>query len=232
MFGRKRFRLATAVILTLMLTIALAPVAAAQDVGVGPPPVDVPTDTDDSGEGEVTPLPSVGGGNGGTTPLPDGGNGGTTPLPDGGNGGTTPLPGGGDGGTTPLPGGNGGTMTPPAPSWPPPNSNLIVRHAATQVQLISVGDGLQTYFVGLGGVGHSGPYISSFSSLAQQYLTGGAVTLFSGANPGTGKPITIYYLPAENKIRVSTYYPDTQYDTNKPYVFTVDSGHNVVHDQW
>ncbi len=49
---------------------------------------------------------------------------------------------------------------------------------------------------------------------------------------GTGKSGAIYYLPAEKKLRISTYYPDTQYDVNKPYVFTVDSGHNVVHEQW
>ena len=115
----------------------------------------------------------------------------------------------------------------PAPSWPP--SNMIVTHAATQVQLAPVGDGLQAYFIGTDGTGHPGPYIASFSSLASQHPAGGAVTLFTGSNQGTGKPITIYYLPSEMKIRVSTFYPDTQYDINKPYVFTVDSGHNVVH---
>ena len=58
------------------------------------------------------------------------------------------------------------------------------------------------------------------------------MTLCTGANPVTGKPVTIYYLAAAKKIRVSAYYPDTRYDVNKPCVFTVDSGHNVVHDQW
>ena len=147
-----------------------------------------------------------------------------TPRPDTGTDGETPRPGGsgGNGGS-----GGGGMM---APSWPP--SNMIVHHAATQVQLAPVGDGLQAYFIGPGGVGHPGPYIPSFASLATTYPTGGAVTLFTGTNQGTGKPITIYYLASEKKVRVSTYYPDTQYDVNKPYVFTVDSGHNVVHDQW
>ena len=212
MFRRKRSRLATALILALLLATALAPAALAQE----PPPVNDPANG--NGDSDTTPPPT--GGNGGTPP-PTGGNGGTPP-PTGGNGGTPP-PTGGNGGN----GGGGGMM---APSWPP--SNLVVRHAATQVQLTAVGDGLQTYFIGTDGVGHSGPYIASFSSLASQHPAGGAVTLFSGANQGTGKPITIYYLPAEKKIRVSTYYPDTQYDVNKPYVFTVDSGHNVVHDQW
>ena len=117
-----------------------------------------------------------------------------------------------------------------APSWPP--SNMIVTHAATQVQLSPVNGGLQAYFIGPGGVGHSGPWIPSFDSLAAKYPTGGAMTLYTGTNPGTGKPVTIYYLASEKKVRVSTYYPDTQYDVNKPYVFTVDSGHAVVHDQW
>jgi hypothetical protein len=109
---------------------------------------------------------------------------------------------------------------------------MIVHHAATQVQLSPVNDGLQAYFIAPGGVGHSGPWIESFASLATKHPAGGAVTLFTGSNQGTGKPITIYYLPTEMKLRISTYYPDTQYDINKPYVFTVDSGHNVVHEQW
>ena len=221
MLGRKRFRLAAIVILTLILTVALAPAAAAAADRM-PPPVNDPTDGSDST-----------GGNGGTTNPPPtngtGGNGGTTNPPptngNGGNGGTTnPPPTNGNGGN----GGGGGGMM--APSWPP--SNMIVRHAATQVQLSPVNDGLQAYFIAPGGVGHSGPWIASFASLATQYPTGGAITLFTGSNQGTGKPITIYYLASEKKIRVSTYYPDTQYDVNKPYVFTVDSGHNVVHDQW
>ena len=128
------------------------------------------------------------------------------------------------------PSGNGmdDMKSPSAPAWPPPG--LIVTHAATQVQLAPVGGGLQTYLIGSDGTGHSGPYIPAFGTLAQQHA--GAATLWSGANPGTGKSVTITYLPAENKIRISTYYPDTQYDVNKPYVFTVDSGHNVVHEQW
>ena len=115
-----------------------------------------------------------------------------------------------------------------APAWPPPG--LIVTHAATQVQLAPVNDGLQSYLIGSDGTGHSGPFIASFAALAQQHA--GVATLWTGTNPGTGKSVTIYYLPAENKIRISTYYPDTQYDVNKPYVFTVDAGHNVVHEQW
>ena len=172
---------------------------------------------DNTGNTTITPPPS-GNTGGGTNPPPIGGGG-------GGGGGTLP-PGGGDNNT----GGGGGGGSAAAPSWPP--SNMIVTHAATQVQLASVNDGLQTYFIGPGGVGHSGPWIKPFASLAADHPTGGAVTLYTGSNPGTGKPVTIYYLASEKKIRISTYYPDTQYDTNKPYVFTVDSGHNVTHDQW
>lgn len=209
MFRHRRFRLATVAILTFLLATALAPAAYAAHGEEHPPPAEVPDDT--------------GGDQSGNRPLP-GGNGGGAPLPgDNGNG--------GNGGGQPLPGGNGnggGGMM--APSWPP--SNMIVHHAATQVQLAPVNDGLQVYFIAPGGVGHSGPWIDTFANLAAKYPTGGAMTLFTGTNPGTGKSVTIYYLAAEKKIRVSTYYPDTQYDVNKPYVFTVDSGHNVVHDQW
>ena len=213
MFGRKRFSLATVVILFLLLTIALAPVAAAAPND--PPPPDPPANGN-----TVTPPPPPSGGTGATPPPPDG------------NGGTgTPAPPDTDTGTPAPPDtGTGGMMPPSAPSWPPPE--LIVTHAATQVQLTSVGDGLQSYFIGADGTGHSGPYIDSFSNLAQLHSTGGAVTLFTGTNPGTGKGITIYYLPTEQKVRISTYYPDNEYDTNKPYVFTIDSGHNVTHDQW
>ena len=221
MFRHKRFRLATVAILTLLLATALAPAAYATHGGAHPPPAEVPAD---AGNQDDTPRP--GGSNGGGTPRPGGSNGG-----NGDNGGGTPRPGGGNGGNgngNGNGGGGGGGMM--APSWPP--SNMIVHHAATQVQLAPVNDGLQAYFIAPGGVGHSGPWIESFASLAQKYPTGGAMTLFTGSNQGTGKPINIYYLASEKKIRVSTYYPDTQYDVNKPYVFTVDSGHNVVHDQW
>ena len=222
MFQRKRFRLVIAIILTLLLTVALASLAAAQDVGNGNPPK----------PGTPTPEPTatralpgtVGGDNDQTgdpakptRTLPDstGGNGDQT----GGNGDQT----GGNGDQT------GGNMMKPAP-WPP--SNLIVRHAATPVQLSAAGGGMNTYFIGPDGAAHSGPYIDSFSNLAQKHPSGGAVTLYSGTNPGSGKPVTIYYLPAEMKVRISTYYPDTQYDVNKPYILTVDANHSVTHDRW
>ncbi len=213
MFQRKRSKLTTGVILALILTIALASVAAAQAPDQPPPP-DPPADPPANG---VPPPP----GGTGDPPPPDNGD---PPPPDNGD----PLPpgngsGNGNGGGN---GDGGGGMM--APAWPPPG--LIVTHAATQVQLAPVGDGLQSYLIGADGRGHSGPYIASFAKLAQMHA--GAATLWTGANPGTGKPVTIYFLPAENKLRISTFYPDTQYDVNKPYVFTVDAGHNVVHEQW
>ena len=204
MYRNNRFKLTTGLVLALVLTIALASVAAAQQPPPPHPPIDAPANGD-------PPPPS----DNGNPPPPDNGN---PPPPDNGN---PPPPSNGNGNGS----GGGGMM---APAWPP--AGLIVTHAATQVQLAPVGDGLQTYLIGSDGTGHSGPWIASFAKLAQMH--GGAATLWTGTNPGTGKPVTIYYLGAENKIRVSTYYPDTQYDVNKPYVFTVDTGHNVVHEQW
>ena len=215
MFRHKRFNLTTGVILALVLTIAFAPVVVAQTPTPQPPPPDPPAEGT-----RTTPAPPSGGSG---PPLPPGTT--PTPVPPG----TTPTPpappGNGGNGGNGNGGSSGGMM---APAWPP--SNLIVHHAATQVQLAPVNDGLQTYLIGADGTGHSGPYIDSFSNLAQAHA--GVATLWTGTNPGTGKSVTIYYLPAENKLRISTYYPDTQYDVNKPYVFTVDAGHNVVHDQW
>lgn len=52
---------------------------------------------------------------------------------------------------------------------------------------------------------------------------------FSGVNPMTGKSVTIDCVTQgeETLLRVSTFYPDNEYDTNKSYIFTLDSGHNV-----
>ena len=92
--------------------------------------------------------------------------------------------------------------------------------------------GLQFYFIGADGSSHTGPWLAPFSDLAALHPSGASVSLYTGANSFTGKPIQIYYLPAEQKIRISTYYPDTQYDTNKPYVYTVDGAHSVNHEAW
>ena len=115
---------------------------------------------------------------------------------------------------------------PSAPFTPP--TDCIVAHAATPAQLCSVGGGLQYYFIGADGSSSQGPWISPFGDLA----TAASASVYSGTNPLTGKSVQITYLAAENKIRISTFYPDTEYDTNKPYNFTVDANNSVSHEAW
>ena len=98
-------------------------------------------------------------------------------------------------------------------------------------QLCPVSGGLQYYFIGADGSSQPGPWIQPLSELATLHSTGFA-SLYSGTNPKTGKSVQIHFLGSENKIRVSTFYPDTQYDTNKPYNFTVDSNNSVSHEAW
>ncbi len=119
---------------------------------------------------------------------------------------------------------------PSAPFTPP--ANCIVAHAATPAQLCPVAGGLQYYFIGADGSSSGGPWIDSFTELAGHYAAGGGVSLYSGSNPLTGKQVDITYLPSEQKLRISTYYPDNQYDVNKPYVFTVDTGNAIKHEAW
>lgn len=115
--------------------------------------------------------------------------------------------------------------------WPPPNA--IVLHPATPLQLSAAGTGLRCYFIGRDGASRTGPYIDSFSILAHKHPGGDPVTLYSGHNPLSGKPVTIDYLPAQKKLRVSTYYSDRPpHDINKPYIFTVDANHSVTYEQW
>jgi hypothetical protein len=121
------------------------------------------------------------------------------------------------------------TPHPSAPFSPP--ADCIVAHAATPAQLCPVSGGLQYYFIGADGSSQPGPWIQPLSELATLHSTGFA-SLYSGTNPKTGKSVQIHFLGSENKIRVSTFYPDTQYDTNKPYNFTVDSNNSVSHEAW
>ena len=209
MFHRKRFRSIIAIILSLLLTAALVLVVSAQDAGEGgapPPPVppEVPT--------PATPVPTPPPTPPDPQPTPP------DPLP------TPPTP----TATPDMGNGDNGMMAPTM--WPPPNA--IVRHAATPIQISALPGGLSVYFVGPDGA-TTGPVLASFSSLAEMHPDGAAVELFSGTNPGTGKMVTIEYLPAEMKIRVSTYYADKPpYDYNKPYVFIVDADHSVDHVKW
>ena len=50
----------------------------------------------------------------------------------------------------------------------------------------------------------------------------------------TGKSVVIDYIVEGEKtlLRVSRYYPDNEYDTNKPYVLTLDPGHTVRYISW
>lgn len=219
MFHRKRFRLAAVITAVLLLTIATASVAAAHasptltnDLPrrVLPP---IPTDDDDD-DNSPTPRP-------GQTPSTGGGNGG-----GGGGGQTTPT----TGGSVSPPATENGLIKPVVYPWPPPNA--IVLHAATPIQLSQAGSGLRVYFISRDGDSEIGPFFDEFGILAHNY-SGDPVTLYTGFNPGTGKPVTIDYLPSQNKLRVSTFYADRPpHDINKPYVFTVDADHNVIHEQW
>lgn len=111
--------------------------------------------------------------------------------------------------------------------------NRIVFHPATPVQLCKVGAGLQVYFVGADGKTYFGPWVPPFAELAATYPEGESASIYSGRNPLTGKPVNIDYLPAKHKIRVSTFYADRPpYDINKPYVYTVDPIHTIIHEQW
>lgn len=219
MFHRKRFRQAAVFPLTLLLTVVLASISLAQESS--PPPLGGPASATPASE-ETTNPPAGGNGNPTATATPTTGGGppdpGGSPTPMA----TTLPPDGGNGG-------NGGMMM--SASWPPPNS--IVHHAATPIQISSLGGGLQVYLIGPDGMGQSGPLLGSISSLAEMHPSGGAVELYRGTNPASGKPVTIHYLPDAMKIHVSTFYADKPpHDYNKPYIFTVDADHSVTHEAW
>ena len=222
---KKSVRIATPVLLALLLTIAILPGAAFAQPPSGTPdqvpepngaPGGTPEGTQETPSGDPpTETPPV------TPPV-------TTPpvtTPPA----TTPPA------TTP-PATNPPVTTPPVmnpqphPSAPfTPPADCIVAHAATPAQLCPIGGGLQYYFTGSGGT-QTGPWIQPFSELAT--LHAGVASIYSGTNPFTGKPVQIHYLPADQKIRISTFYPDNQYDTNKPYNFTVDANNSVSHEAW
>ena len=146
----------------------------------------------------------------------------------------TPTPGTPTPTSTPRPDNGGGL--PPGPV-PEPTvlaaPNRIVFHAATPAQLCKVDDGLQYYFVAWDGSTLLGPWVPPFSELAaMMYPAGEAVSLYSGYNPFTGKPVNIDYLPSVHRIRVSTYYADREYDKNKPYIFHFGPEHDITYDTW
>ena len=79
----------------------------------------------------------------------------------------------------------------------------------------------------------TGPYLPPIQELAETHpLVPPRVELYSGINPLTGKTVQINYLPVEQIIRVSTYYADTPYSIDKPYIFTFTNSHQVTHEVW
>ena len=150
----------------------------------------------------VPALPGGGSPNSGNTP-----NSGNPPPPP------TSNPDGGSGGGS----GSGGT-----PVYT--GENCHISHAATPAQICSVANGMQYWYIGADGSAQPGPFLPDDPKIES----------FTGTNPMTGKSVTIDYVMENDQtlLRVQTYYPDNEYDTNKPYVFTLDPGHNVNHIQW
>ena len=106
-----------------------------------------------------------------------------------------------------------------------PQAPCLVAHAATPAQLCLTAAGIEYYFIGPDGVA-SGPLLPSISQLAGSYSAfSPTVELYRGTNPLTGKAVHVDYLPSENAIRVRTYYADTPYSVDKPYIFTLDEAY-------
>ena len=108
-------------------------------------------------------------------------------------------------------------------------ADCIVTHAATPAQLCPLEgtSSFQYYHIGADGTSVAGPIITRPSAGSP------AVELFSGTNPKTGKSVTVEYkTDGWNRLQVNTYYPDTEYDTDKPYVFSVSNDNAVTHISW
>ncbi|MDE0461991.1 MAG: hypothetical protein OXH93_06275 [Caldilineaceae bacterium] len=153
---------------------------------------------------------------------PDNTNPNTPPPPSSNTPGSTnppPAPGPNDDGGPDGGGGSGGGSTPVYTGV-----GCHISHAATPAQICSVPNGLQYWYIGADGSAQPGPFLPDEPKIES----------FSGTNPMTGKSVTIDYVTENEQtlLRVQTYYPDNEYDTNKPYVFTLDPGHNVNHIQW
>ena len=119
---------------------------------------------------------------------------------------------------------------------PPRSAPCLVPHPATPVQVCrnNKTGSLRFYFVGPKEV-FSGPLFPSISGFASIYPKGflpAEVELYRGPSAGINKEITVHYLTNSNQLRVSTYYADNEYDTDKPYVFTIDIDGKVTHLAW
>lgn len=215
------------ILLSFLLALLGLSVAVAQGPGAGPPggPPDTmnPTPTPDMMP-EPTATPDT------MMPQPT-----ATPDTSGPSnpGGPTTGPGGPGDPTGPITDpdtGNGGDMMRVIRT-----SNRIVMHAAAPVNLIKTGDGgLHLYFIGADGSTFTGPTFSSFATLEEMHPSGAAVSLFDGSNPSTGQPVTVDYLPDENRIFVKTFYPagHDKHNPHKAYDFTVDDKYKVKHVNW
>ena len=213
---------ATPIVLALLLTIALLPAAALATSHDEPPPAPGVV------EPPPPPPPLAGGSQPPPAPAPSTEVPPPPPTPSTGGPSPTPTPTtGGPAPTAPTPSPTP-SAHPSAPSTPP--SDCVVAHAATPAQLCTIAGGLQYYFIAPDGSTRTGPYIQPFSELATLHTS--FVSLYSGANPFTGKSVQIHYMPSEQKIRIITFYPDNEYDTNKPYNFTVTSSNSVTHEAW
>ena len=173
---------------------------------------------DHANGGHDTHLPSTP-----TVSPPSSGPGGGPPSgsPPGGN----PPNGNPPNGNTP--GGNTPGGNTPGAGLPDMNfneANCFIRHAATPAQICPVEGGMQYWFIGADGSAQPGPYLPDSPRIER----------YEGTNPLTGKQVVIDYVTEGDKtlLRVSTYYPDTEYDTNKPYIFTLDPGHTVRYISW
>lgn len=103
-------------------------------------------------------------------------------------------------------------------------ADCFITHAATPAQICPVVEGMQYWFIGADGSAQPGPYLPDSPRIER----------YEGTNPLTGKSVVIDYVVEGEKtlLWVSTYYPDNEYDTNKPYIFTLDPGHTVNYISW
>ena len=119
---------------------------------------------------------------------------------------------------------------------PPPPSTCIVAHAAAPVQVCRDNDSgaLHFHFVGPKDV-FSGPMFPSVADLISAYPLGylpSAVELYNGTSTGTGKKVIVRFLTEDGRLLISTYYADTSYTVDKPYIFTIDQYGTVTHLAW
>lgn len=119
---------------------------------------------------------------------------------------------------------------------PPPPTTCIVAHAATPVQVCrdNKTGGLHFHFVGETDV-FSGPIFPSIAEISSDYPTGyipTEVELYRGISTGTGKEVLVHFVADRGYLRVATYYADSEYDTDKPYVFSISRDGTVTHLAW